>query len=299
MFSPLQTQSGRSFPLTVGMLGAAALGTSVLASSILDGNPLGLAWLKSSPPRVTFSDAPAGLGAQPAALVVSAFDDVAGLSRLTVSISQNGTSYPLAERSYERGGTRSEELSVQIDPVGLQLSEGTATVTVTAVDRSALRNSVAAKKDLTVSFAQPRVSALSAQQNGAVGGAELVVFRYVGRPPASSGVESSQGALYRSFPLAQFDSGGSFPESAYFSLFPIPYNFVPGRDTLRLVATDDFGNSSAAPFNYRIAPRSFPAVEWDFRMMSFSGRSLHLSQPATGFDRTGPWVVTEREISSL
>jgi len=261
VFNSIQPQSGRSFGLTLAIVGIATAGVSLAVSSLSAGNPLGLAWLESSPPSITFRAAPAGFGAKPSTLVISAVDPVAGLARVAVTLSQDGHSYQLAERSFDRSGVGSEEISVDIDPLALQLREGSATVSVSALDRSALRNTATVKRDFQISFAKPRVEPLSVQQNGTVGGAELVVFRYTGRPIASSGVESSKGASYAGYPLAAFDPSKGFPENTYFALFPIPYDFVPTQDTLRLTGTDDFGNSASAGFNYRIAPKSFPQVD--------------------------------------
>lgn len=261
MFNTLQPQSGRSFGLTLALVGIATAGISLVVSSISGGNPLGLAWLESSPPSISFKSAPTGLGAKPSSLVISAVDQVSGLARVSVTLSQNSKTYNLAERSFDRGGVDREEISVEIDPTLLQLQEGSVTVSVSALDRSALRNTATVKRDFPVSFVKPRVEPLSSQQNGTVGGAELVVFRYSGRALASGGVQSSKGTSYRGYPLSAFDPSKSFPENTYFALFPIPYDFAPSQDSLSLTGTDDFGNSASAPFNYRIAPKLFPQVD--------------------------------------
>lgn len=261
MFNATQHQSGRSYGLTLALLGTAVAAISLGTSTLSGSQPLGLVWLESAPPSVTFTTSPVGLGAQPSTLKISVGDSGAGLSLVTVSLSQNGKARKLIERAYSTSGVLNDEFTIELDPHALELRVGTATVAVSAHDRSVWRSSVSAHKDFTVDFTAPQVQPLSVQQNGTGGGAELLVFRYQGRPLAAGGVETSKGVAYASLPLSAFDSSKNFPEGLRFSLFPIPSDFVPSQETLQLAVRDDFGNSATAPFNYRIAAKALPQVE--------------------------------------
>jgi murein DD-endopeptidase MepM/ murein hydrolase activator NlpD len=111
-----------------------------------------------------------------------------------------------------------------------------------------------------VDFRRGRIEPLTVQHNGTVGGAEVAVFRFNGRKLVSGGVEIA-GRLFTAFPLKAFDSSFVGEDELYVALFPIPTNFDTKSDTLKLVATDDFGNQVSAPFYHKIAPKSFPEVE--------------------------------------
>ncbi len=225
------------------------------------GASLGLVRLEREAPTASFSPLPAGLGSSPSALKVTVEDSGSGLGDVAVSLTQNGKTFALSERAYAAGGVARDELELKVDPKAIGLQEGSAQLRVVARDHSMWRNSATIDREYPVDFKSPRVEPMSAQQNGTVGGVELVVFRYRGRPMVEGGVESSAGALYRSYPLSAFDSSRAFPDDLYFSLFPIPFDFSPAKDTLRLSVRDDFGNGSTAPFNYRIATKSFPDVD--------------------------------------
>ena len=307
MWNRSSHQYGRSLALTIVMVATAAAVVGTVVSGLRGGNPLGLAWLESTPPQITFVAAPAGLGAKPSPFVVSVSDPAAGIARVAISISQDGKKHMLLERGYERGAALNEQLTAAVDARSLGLHEGPAVISVSAQDFSALKNSASVAQDAVVDFSAPRVEPLSAQQNGSVGGVELVVFRHSGRPLATGGVESSQGKVYQGYSLAAFDADKSFPEGTYFALFPIPYDFSPESDTLRLAVTDTFGNSASAPFNYRIAPKTFPEVNMGLSEQFLSSkvppllerlRSANAAAVSSG-QAAGDFKLVNEELRSL
>ena len=281
-------QAGRTYGLTLAILGSAVVMVTLVTSALSGGNPLGLAWLEGAPPQILFTRSPAGLGSAPSPFEVSVSDAVAGIGRVSISVRQDGQVHPLVDRSFGRGDALSERFSFEVAPRALGLHEGTATITVSAQDRSALQNSATASQEIVVSFAQPRVEAISTQQNGSVGGVELVVFRYAGRPLAAGGVQSSKGVSYKGYPLSAFDPSKSFPEGAYFSLFPIPWDSEPSQEALRLAVTDDFGNSATAPFNYRIATKAFPQVDMGISRQFLSSKVPPLAEKLRAESASGP-----------
>jgi hypothetical protein len=101
---------------------------------------------------------------------------------------------------------------------------------------------------------------LTTQHNTAVGGAEVSIFRFVGRDLESCGVEVD-GTLFRAFPLHAFNPSSANVPGVYGVLFPIPTTFNPQRGEVTLVAVDDLGTRVVSSFYHRIAPTSFPEVE--------------------------------------
>lgn len=287
MNRPSPREHGRSVFTTAVLLASATGAILYGVSSLQAGTPLGLARLERLAPATTLSATPTGLGTKPATIALSVQDSGAGLARVSVALVQDGKPHTLVERSYEMGGVARDEFELNVDPQAMRLHEGSASIEVSATDHSLWANAALTRREYPIDFTSPRAEPLTPQQNGTVGGAELVVFRYKGRPLAAGGVESSTGAFYSGLPLSAFDSTESFPSDTFFALFPIPYDFSPAKDSLRLAVKDDFGNTAEVPFNYRIAPKSFPDVEMgmgeDFfrRKVPELRQKLRLASPGT------------------
>jgi murein DD-endopeptidase MepM/ murein hydrolase activator NlpD len=197
--------------------------------------------------------------------------DEGGVGAVSVVLLQGEKQHSVVDSrsSALAASARERELTVLLDPAALALAPGVVTISVTATDSSVWGHQSVLVKELPIDLTRPRIEPVSVQQNGTVGGAELIVFRYVGRPAERLGVQL-RGEVFSAIPVAAFDPDIPAAESLYVSIFALPYDFNPQLEQLKLVALDDIGNSVEAPFNYRIASRTFSEVEMNLGPQFFA-----------------------------
>jgi murein DD-endopeptidase MepM/ murein hydrolase activator NlpD len=214
----------------------------------------------TTPPTAEWSNIPKGLGGDAREFGVRVSDASSGLRRVTVTTVQGEQRSQIFDKLYEGEVVKSDEITARVDSSALRLTEGEVELVVSVEDRGMWSSPTVLSNSVPVDFRRGRIEPLTVQHNGTVGGAEVAVFRFNGRKLVSGGVEIA-GRLFTAFPLKAFDSSFVGEDELYVALFPIPTNFDTKSDTLKLVATDDFGNQVSAPFYHKIAPKSFPEVE--------------------------------------
>lgn len=217
-------------------------------------DPFSPSFLDETAPVVTLQQAPLGIGADAVSLKISVEDPGAGLDQVLVRISQRNEPIELLRKSYQESHAHDETFEVQINGKQLNLREGNAELQILAFDRSLWSNSASISKSLPVNFAKPHISVVTPQQNAVLGGSELVFYKVLGKKPRLQGVVSKS-ALYPGFPAREWDPTFKSYDNLYVALFPIPTSFKPDTEKMKIVVRDEIGNSTWAPFNYRVHQR--------------------------------------------
>jgi murein DD-endopeptidase MepM/ murein hydrolase activator NlpD len=227
-------------------------------------HPLSSGFLEESPPEITWREAPRGLGSEPVTFGVSAKDSGAGLDEIVVRLTQNNREpIELARRTFGSSVVNNELIEIEVNPKELGLKEGNAELHVSAFDKSLWNNGAQATTIVEVNYLKPQVTTLTPQQNGVLGGAELVFYRVSGKAPATQGV-LAQGSLYPGFQAAGWDTAFKGKDSVYLSLYPIPQSFDESTDRMEIIARDAIGNSVTSRFNYRVKKRRWSSFKTAF-----------------------------------
>ncbi len=241
-----------AFLLTIS---AAILGAGVVAfTKLTHTNPLTPSFLEEQPPILAWNQELRGMGADPVTLALNAEDAGSGLDEVIVRIVQNNQPKELVRRSFDSTRTHKDIVEFSVNPKELGLREGNAELQVSAFDKSLWNNGAQLAKIVEINFAKPQITAITPQQNGVLGGAELVFYRITGKTPNTHGVTSNN-ATYPGYPAEGWDENFKGRNGVYLSLYPIPQTFDDSTDSMRVIARDTLGNSASAPFNYRVKHR--------------------------------------------
>ena len=217
-------------------------------------NPLSQAFIEEVPPELSWHEEPRGLGAEPITLTLTASDKDSGLDEVVVRVSQQNQPRELLRRNFGVEAPHNETIEVVVNPKELGLKEGNAELQIAAFDKSLWSNSHSISKIIEVNFLKPQIAVLTPQQNGVLGGSELVFYRVTGKTPDAQGVVG-QGTLYTGYPALGWDSEFNNKPNVYIAFYPIPASFNDESDTMQLIARDNLGNSASSGFNYRIRSR--------------------------------------------
>jgi murein DD-endopeptidase MepM/ murein hydrolase activator NlpD len=217
---------------------------------------------RGAPPQVTIEkpDRVVGLSG---ALDVTASAPNANLTLLTITLEQNGRSYPLytLDGAQTATVTRVGPDTLRVSrPLGKQsvpeLQSGKARIVVTAT-RPALLNlrtlTGTASKDFDVRLEPPRIAVLSTKHYVNLGGSEMVVYRAT---PADvvSGVRVGD-VEYPGFPAAGAGVPGADPslKVAFFALL----HDQPPNTPIVAFARDEAGNQAKISFVDNVVPKPF------------------------------------------
>ncbi len=249
-------QSGRgAFGLFLLIVFASTVGAGVFAfAEFTHTRPLSPQFIEQASPTLAWHETPRGLGLEPITLALTAHDADSGLDEVIVRISQNNQPRELLRKTIGDSTVRDETIEVTINPKELGLREGNAELQVSAFDKSIWSNSARLSTIVEVNFAKPQIAALTPQQNGVLGGTELVFYRVTGKPPESHGV-LSQGTVYLGYPASGWDERFKDKSGLYVAFFPMPQTFNSSTDSMQLIARDSIGNSATGNFNYRVKQR--------------------------------------------
>jgi murein DD-endopeptidase MepM/ murein hydrolase activator NlpD len=239
-------------------------------SEITKVNPFEIAFFEEDPPVITWEREPAGLGADPVPVALQVTDAGSGLDEVLVRISQNNQPRDLV-RKRALGGTKSQSITIDLNPKELGLREGKAELQILAFDQSLWSNGSRITKGLVVDFLKPRIEVITPQQNGVIGGTELVYYKVIGKAPDSQGVVSD-GILYPGFPAKYWDESFKSYDDLYLTFFPIPQDFDDAKDAMSLLARDAIGNVATAHFNYKTRPRRWGS--FTFALDTAKGEAL-------------------------
>lgn len=243
------------FSIFLILVAATIIGAGVVAFiQLTQTNPLTVSFLEDTPPELSWQDGPRGLGAEPVHVVLTASDKDSGLDEVIVRVSQQNQPKELVRKSFGAGPIHDETIDVTISPKELGFREGNVELQVLAFDKSLWSNGARISKIMEVNYLKPQITVLTPQQNGVLGGSELVFYRVTGKTPDAQGV-LGQGSLYNGFKAKGWDPAFNSRDNLYVAFYPIPASFNVASDKMQLVARDNLGNAATAPFNYRVRSR--------------------------------------------
>ncbi|HMF99221.1 MAG TPA: M23 family metallopeptidase [Vicinamibacterales bacterium] len=240
---------------------------------------LGIAYVvagRSAPPGIAI-DKPDRVIGQAGTLDVTAEAPKNRFTALTVTLEQNGRSYPL----YALNGPASNVTVTQPDPthtkvtrpIGKQsipeLQSGAARIVVTATRPSFLnlrQLTSSATKDFQVRLEPPRIAVLSTKHYVNHGGAEMVLYK-VTPPDVASGVRVGD-VEYPGFPASGAGVAASDP-SVKVAFFALLYD-QPLNSPIVAFARDEAGNQAKATFVDNVFEKPFKKsrIEIDDRFMN-------------------------------
>ncbi|MGQ9689101.1 MAG: M23 family metallopeptidase [Desulfobaccales bacterium] len=187
-----------------------------------------------------------------ASFTLKAGDQRSGLKELRVIILQGGQEKEVFRRTFPPGGEAGAgvEVPVAIDSKALDLKDGKATLTISALDRS-WRNFFQGRAtrlswDAEVQLVPLSISLVSMSHLMRPGGTGFLVYR-VNKTPKESGVQV-QGRFYPGFPLPKG------PEGHYGVFFPLPMGGSGSLPT-EIIARSGPGNEAKQTLSVRLAPR--------------------------------------------
>jgi|tagenome__1003787_1003787.scaffolds.fasta_scaffold20822499_2 murein DD-endopeptidase MepM/ murein hydrolase activator NlpD len=239
---------------------------------------------RSAPPRLTI-EKPDRVVGQSGAVEVTAEAPNARFTALTITLEQNGKSYPLYALGNAPGAsvtpvaagpgvTPLDRNRLHVSrPIGKQavpqLVSGQARVVVTATRPSFLnlrQVTTTATKDFQVRLEPPRVAVLSTKHYVNHGGTEFVVYKAT-PPDVASGVRVGD-VEYAGFPITGAGVAGADPsiKGAFFALL---YD-QPLNTPIAVFARDEAGNQAKATFVDNVFEKPFKKsrIEIDDRFMN-------------------------------
>ena len=240
---------------------------------------LGVAYViagRGAPPRITI-DKPERVVGQAGTLEVNAEAPANRLTALTITLEQNGRSYPL----YALNGAAANATVTQPDPthtkitrpIGKQsvpeLQSGAARIVVTATRPSFLKLrqlTSTASKDFQVRLEPPRIAVLSTKHYVNHGGSEFVIYKAT-PPDVATGVRVGD-IEYPGFPVsgAGVTGADSSVKGAFFALL---YD-QPLNTPIVAFARDEAGNQAKASFVDNVFEKPFKKsrIEIDDKFMN-------------------------------
>jgi len=251
----------------------------LIVVALLAGGVLYVAAGRGAPPRLTI-DKPDRVVGQVGAVDVTAEAPNARFTAFTITLEQNGRSYPLY--ALESAGaaaaaatvTQTDRNHVHVSrPIGKQslpqLVSGSARIVVSATRPSILnlrQLTSTATKDVQVRLEPPRIAVLSTKHYVNHGGSEMVVYKATPADVAS-GVRVGD-VEYPGFPVAGAGVAGADPsiKAAFFALL---YD-QPLNSTIVAFARDEAGNQAKATFVDNVFEKPFKKsrIEIDDRFMN-------------------------------
>ncbi|MBW8862242.1 MAG: M23 family metallopeptidase [Acidobacteria bacterium] len=240
---------------------------------------LGVAYVvagRGAPPRIAI-DRPERVVGQAGTLEVNAEAPANRFTDLTITLEQNGRSYPL----YSLTGAAANATVTQPDsthtkitrPIGKQsvpeLQSGAARIVVTATRPSFLKLrqlTSTASKDFQVRLEPPRIAVLSTKHYVNHGGSEFVVYKAT-PPDVASGVRVGD-IEYPGFPVSGAGVAGADPsvKGAFFALL----HDQPLNTPIAAFARDEAGNQAKATFVDNVFEKPFKKsrIEIDDKFMN-------------------------------
>jgi murein DD-endopeptidase MepM/ murein hydrolase activator NlpD len=255
---------GIAFSLMLLIVAGSIIGAGVVAfMQVTQTNPLSLSFIEDAPPSLAWHEVPRGLGAEAVTVGIQASDGGSGLDEVVVRIVQNNQSKELVRKTFGFNKVLNETIEASVNPKELELKEGNAELQVLAFDKSLWNNSARLSAVVEVNYLKPQITALTPQQNGVLGGTEMVFYRVTGKPPEAHGV-LGQGSLYNGFQAGGWNDGLKGRANVFLALYPIPSSFDDSTEVMRLIARDNLGNSATSSFNYRIKQRRWSSFRSSF-----------------------------------
>lgn len=210
-------------------------------------------FLEVSPPVITVTESPRGIGLTPVSLGLVIEDKDTGLDEIVVRSVQGNSRKEL--RREKLGGAKRTEITIEFPGKDTDLNEGVAYIEVRAFDRSLWSNRGEKNLRIPVDFRRPEVEVLSTQHNARQGGSQLLFLRAIDEDLTLTGVKVGK-RTFLAFPARLLDQDISDP-NVFVAIYAIPMgesgDIAP--DEVRAFAEDRVGNTKSLSFYNKIASR--------------------------------------------
>lgn len=232
-----------------------------------------------SPPVISIERDIKSLGLKPFEVTVS--DKGTGLAKVRISLLDAYGESVLVEKEYEEG-TKSDVISLRINPEKLGIKSGTSELFIEATDRfmSGIfpgRKAVFSQR-VTLDFIPPRIQELSPTLYIRHGGAGVVIYK-VSEDTVSSGV-GVKDLFFEGYP-------GYFEDPlVYVAFFAYPYNADRG-EKIEILATDAAGNEASESVYYRLLRASYVKDEIVLSEWFLKSKVLPLFTKVYGYSPLG------------
>lgn len=232
-----------------------------------------------SPPVISLDRDVKTLGLKPFEVTVS--DKGTGLSKVRISLLDAYGESVLVEKEYKKG-TKSDVISVSINPEKLGIKSGTSELLIEATDRF-MNGLFPGKKAVfservTLDFIPPQVQELSPTLYIRHGGAGVVIYK-VSEDAVSSGVEVKD-LFFEGYP-------GYFEDpSIHLAFLAYPYNADRG-DKIEILAADAAGNEARESVYYRLLRASYVKDEIGLSEWFLRNKVLPLFTKVYGYSPVG------------
>ena len=215
---------------------AAVFGILLLVVAIIKIISIG----EMSPPVISIERDIKNLGTKPFEVTVS--DKGTGLAKVRIYLLDTYGESVLVEKEYKKG-TKSDVISVRINPEKLGIKSGTSEIFIEATDNSMLSGKAVFSEKVTLDFLPPEMQELSPMLYIRHGGAGVVVYK-TSEDTVTSGVEIKD-LFFEGY-------GGYFEDPLiYLAFFAYPYD-APRGEKIRIFATDAAGNEVRESVYYRL-----------------------------------------------
>ncbi len=232
-----------------------------------------------SPPVISLERDIKSLGLKPFEVTVT--DKGTGLSKVRISLLDAYGESVLVEKEYEKG-TKSDVISVSINPEKLGIKSGTSELLIEATDRF-MNGLFPGKKAVfsqrvTLDFIPPQVQELSPALYIRHGGAGVVIYK-VSEDTVSSGVQIKD-LFFEGYP-------GYFEDpSIHLAFFAYPYNADRG-EKIEILAADAAGNEARESVYYRLLRASYVKDEIGLSEWFLRSKVLPLFTKVYGYSPVG------------
>ena len=232
-----------------------------------------------SPPVISTERDIGSLGTKPFEVTVS--DKGTGLSEVRIYLLDAYGESVLFEKEYKKG-TKSDVISVRIDPEKLGIKGGEAELFIEATDRFMNgffpgRKAVLSRR-VTLDFIPPEIQELSPMLYIRHGGAGVVIYKVSG-DTVSSGVEIKD-IFFEGYP-------GYFEDPLiYLAFFAYPYNADRGEE-IEILAADAAGNEMRESVHYRLLGASYVKDEIGLSERFLKSKVLPLFSKIYGYSPVG------------
>ncbi|MBN1664162.1 MAG: M23 family metallopeptidase [Deltaproteobacteria bacterium] len=205
-------------------------------------------WLEIEKPQIQVDQDVTAIGAQ-TVLPVTFIDKKSGLSKITVSLKQDGKAAVISAMAFPEKGKSPYILSVPVNAYSLKFRSGDATLTVTAVDHSFFKNQTVYERQITIDLTPPQIFLLNPVNHISPGGTGVIVYRTSEAVPMS-GVEVND-YFFKGYPVT---IGG---KPCMISYFAVPIDAGTAGARIRVVASDQAGNKASVALPYLLMAKKF------------------------------------------
>jgi murein DD-endopeptidase MepM/ murein hydrolase activator NlpD len=182
------------------------------------------------------------------AIELTVSDQKSGIRNVSITIGQEGREQVVFSNSYAKG-TNEQVLNLEINPRGLNMKDGPATITIIVEDHSWLKNRTTLAVESSIDTVAPQIGMISSAHNVNAGGTGVALYRLseeVKRTGVIVGDRFFQGHPYT--------LQGKPCHIAYFA---IPTSATKGGLKILITAQDKAGNESSVVLPHLVKEKKF------------------------------------------